>query len=129
MTKSEIIEAIALSDVPPGSKLAEYKVGDLNVSQFSGANAMGAMKLLMARQIVDELTAETVEFPDTPNTDLLQRLYEAFLNYNTNLLISSTMESVDDEIKMSHCHMVLRLRDISKRLNIPFTEPDDNILT
>jgi hypothetical protein len=127
MTKKEIIESLALGDVPPGSQLVEHEVGDFTVSHHQGID-VGGLKIMLAELIIGELTDETAEFPDVPNADLLQRLYEAFLNYHRNLLLSGTMEGVDEDIKLNHCQMVLRLRDISKRLNIPFKEPDDSIL-
>ena len=129
MTKKEIIDAIAFVDVPPNSKLVEHEIGNQTASVHTGANIGGSTRLFLAKQIVEELIAETVEFPDTPNGDLLQRIYEAFLNYNQNMLLNTIIEGVDDEIKTVHCQMVLRLRDISQSHKIPFVEPEDTILS
>lgn len=129
MTKKEIIEKIALSDVPPGSKLIERKIGKFTVSVHNNKDKIGGgIKLLLANHLVELLITKTAEFPDTPNAELLRRLYETFLDYNKRMIDSCIIEAVEEDIMLAHCQMVLRLRDISECLKIPFVEPEDAIL-
>jgi hypothetical protein len=134
MTKTEIIQRVAYSIVPNGTRLVEVRPPAFDgtdatgvLSRFTAGN-MGGIEIVMARIIDEALSASLSELSDTPDATLFCRLHDACIMNTKHTIQALTIEALEDAVINDHRKMVATIAEIAKELGIEYETPNDRFV-
>ncbi len=132
MTKSDVIQRIAYSTVPEGSKLVEFtppgfEGTDITLSRFTPGN-MSGINIMTARLLSEHLIIAMANMDDTPDAALLRRLHEACITHTDNTVQALTIEALEEDLITDHRKMVATIAKIAKELGIEYEPPNDRFM-